>query len=64
MINVHFVLLYRQQRTVSTRGADRGSKQDFKMAMRKQMLRCEESVPQNIIAFLNNEGRSIHQNLM
>ncbi|XP_018010245.1 integrator complex subunit 10 [Hyalella azteca] len=54
----------KMQRTVSTRGADRGSKHDFKQAMRKQMQRCDESVAQNIITFLENEGQSLHQNFM
>uniref|UniRef100_A0A6A7FWI1 Integrator complex subunit 10 n=2 Tax=Hirondellea gigas TaxID=1518452 RepID=A0A6A7FWI1_9CRUS len=56
--------LSKQQRTVSTRGTDRGSKHDFKQAMKKQMLRSDESMPHNIITFLNTEGHSLHQNLM
>lgn len=37
---------------MSTRGADRGSKQDFKAAMKKQMLRSTEHVETNLISFL------------
>jgi len=52
------------KRTVSTRMADRGSKHDFKEAMKKQILRSEESVAQNLISFLQSEGGSIHSILM
>ncbi|KAL7645060.1 UNVERIFIED_CONTAM: hypothetical protein RMT77_003430 [Armadillidium vulgare] len=44
-----------KQQRMSTRGADRGSKQDFKCAMKKQMLRCCESVETNLISFLTRQ---------
>ncbi|XP_064098835.1 LOW QUALITY PROTEIN: integrator complex subunit 10-like [Macrobrachium nipponense] len=54
----------KQQRTISTRGVDRDLKHDFKMGMKKLMLRSSESVETNIITFLIREGSLIHQNLM
>ncbi|XP_068235665.1 integrator complex subunit 10 [Palaemon carinicauda] len=54
----------KQQRTISTRGVDRDLKHDFKMGMKKLMLRSSESVENNIITFLTREGALIHQNLI
>ena len=55
---------FRHQRTISTRGADRGSKQDFKQGMKRQMLRSDESMETNVINFLIQERSAIHENLI
>ncbi|XP_042891180.1 integrator complex subunit 10-like [Penaeus japonicus] len=54
----------KQQRTISTRGIDRDLKNDFKVGMKKLMLRSSEPVEANIITFLTCEGTLVHQNLM
>ncbi|KAK7072751.1 hypothetical protein SK128_001960 [Halocaridina rubra] len=54
----------KQQRTISTRGVDRDLKHDFKMGMKKLMLRSSESVETNVITFLTREGSLVHQNLI
>ncbi|KAG7170456.1 Integrator complex subunit 10-like [Homarus americanus] len=54
----------KQQRTISTRGVDRDLKHDFKMGMKKLMLRSSEPIEGTIITFLTREGSLVHENLM
>ncbi|KAK3885848.1 hypothetical protein Pcinc_009975 [Petrolisthes cinctipes] len=54
----------KQQRTISTRGVDRDLKLDFKVGMKKLMMRSSEPIESTIITFLTREGSIIHQNLM
>lgn len=43
------------QRRISTRGVDKGAKEDFKSAMRRQMARSNEPLEPLLIKFLTNE---------
>ncbi|XP_063852733.1 integrator complex subunit 10-like [Scylla paramamosain] len=54
----------KQQRTISTRGVDRDLKHDFKLGMKKLMLRSSEPIEGTIVTFLTREGSLLHQNLM
>ncbi|XP_067014792.1 integrator complex subunit 10 [Anabrus simplex] len=51
------------QRRISTRGADKGVKEDFKMAMRRQVARSSEPLDLLIIKFLSNERELLLQSL-
>merc|ERR1719474_100011 len=44
-----------------TRGANRGEKEDFKLAMKKQALRSHENVDKLIVEFLTNHADSVLQ---
>ncbi|CAG4944849.1 unnamed protein product [Colias eurytheme] len=43
------------QRRIGTRGADKGVKEDFKQAMKTQVARCNESMLNLMIQFINSE---------
>lgn len=43
------------QRRIGTRGADKGVKEDFKQAMKAQVLRCNENILNLIIQFITSE---------
>ncbi|XP_026271877.1 integrator complex subunit 10 isoform X2 [Frankliniella occidentalis] len=43
------------QRRISTRGVDKGAKEDFKSAMRRQVARSDEPVESLLIKFLTSE---------
>ncbi|XP_071448135.1 integrator complex subunit 10 isoform X2 [Hetaerina americana] len=52
------------QRRMSTRGVDKGAKEDFKMAMRRQVARSNEPLDALMIHFLTNEKDLLLQTLM
>ncbi|XP_022184301.2 integrator complex subunit 10 [Nilaparvata lugens] len=47
------------QRRMSTRGVDKGAKEDFKMAMRRQTARINENIETLLIQFIVNEKDAI-----
>ncbi|RZF44932.1 hypothetical protein LSTR_LSTR013122 [Laodelphax striatellus] len=47
------------QRRMSTRGVDKGAKEDFKMAMRRQTARINENIENLLIQFIVNEKEAI-----
>lgn len=49
------MLSFLSQRRISTRGVDKGAKEDFKSAMRRQMARSSEPLEPLLIKFLTNE---------
>lgn len=51
------------QRRISTRGVDKGAKEDFKTAMRRQTARSHEAVDTLIIRFLSTERDLISESL-
>lgn len=51
------------QRRISTRGADKGVKEDFKQAMKAQVARSNESILNLIIQFINSERSYFLQSL-
>ncbi|XP_063232724.1 integrator complex subunit 10 isoform X2 [Bacillus rossius redtenbacheri] len=51
------------QRRISTRGADKGVKEDFKLAMKQQVARCREPVDDLVVKFLVSERASVLQSL-
>lgn len=55
--------LFFSQRRISTRGADKGVKEDFKLAMRRQVARSGEPLDQLIIKFLTSERELLLQSL-
>nr|CAD7456317.1 unnamed protein product [Timema tahoe] len=52
------------QRRISTRGADKGVKDDFKQAMKRQVARSNEPIENLIVKFLVTEKHSILQSLV
>jgi len=53
------VVIFFSQRRMSTRGADKGVKEDIKTAMRRQMARSGESLEPLLSKFLTNERNLI-----
>ncbi|KAK7793853.1 hypothetical protein R5R35_014136 [Gryllus longicercus] len=52
------------QRRISTRGVDKGVKEDFKQAMKRQAARSEEPLDSLIIKFLGNERELLLHSLL
>lgn len=52
------------QRRIGTRGADKGVKEDFKLAMKRQVSRSNEAIDKLIIQFITQERHSISQCFM
>lgn len=49
---------------MSTRGVDKGVKEDIKMAIRRQVTRSNEPIDSLIIKFLTRERELIYQSLV
>lgn len=56
-------MFYYSQRRISTRGTDKGVKEDFKLAMKRQVARSVEPLDNLIIKFLTSERDLLLQSL-
>jgi hypothetical protein len=55
--------IFYSQRRISTRGTDKGVKEDFKLAMKRQVARSIEPLDNLIIKFLTSERDLLLQSL-
>lgn len=51
-------------RRIGTRGADKGVKDDFKLLMKQQMLKCNESAETSIQYFIQKENITLLQDIL
>ena len=49
---------------MSTRGVDKGQKEDLRMAIRRQVARSNEPIDALIIKFLTRERELLHHSLI
>lgn len=52
-------MYYVHSSRISTRGAGKGVKEEFRLAVKKQVLRWSEPIDTTILSFFKNEKESI-----
>ncbi|KAL1505353.1 hypothetical protein ABEB36_004940 [Hypothenemus hampei] len=63
-INLEIVPNLGSQRRISTRGADKGAKEELRQAIRRQVARSNEKLDELLVNFLQNERPLILQSLV